>query len=83
MAGMSVVTTPVLSRLVIISQETRPARADVPSLSSDRPTATPITNSHAMLSISAPPALTSRKPMLYSAPLVAAPGTPITPGAIA
>ena len=82
-AGISVVTTPVLSRLVIISQDTRPASAEVPSRSSDSPTATPMTNSHAILSISAPPAFINRKPMLYSAPLVAAPGTPITPGAIA
>ena len=83
MPGAMTLTTPVDSRFVIISQETRPARADVPSLSSDSPTATPMTNSNAIWSISAPPALTSRKPMLYSAPLVAAPGTPITPGAIA
>ena len=66
--GMMVETTPVLSSCWIISQEARPARAGVPSGSSAMPTATPMTNRICILSISAPPALTSRKPMICARP---------------
>ena len=61
-AGMMVVTTPVESRVVIISQEARAARPPVPSFLSDMPTPTPITNRIAMLSIKAPPAFTRKNP---------------------
>ena len=69
----------VLEAVHIIRKLTRPARPAVPSLSA-RPTAAPMANSHAMLSIRAPPALMSRKPMVYAAPEVA-PSAPITAGA--
>ena len=78
---MMVVTTAGDSRDFIIRKLTRPARAEVPSLSSAMPTATPMTNSQCMLSIRAPPALTSRKPTMNAGPSVGAPGTPMTPGA--
>ena len=55
-------TVPLLSRVVIMYMETSPARAAAPSLSSDMPTATPIANSHDMLSMRAPPALIRNKP---------------------
>ena len=66
--GMMVETTPVLSSCWTISQDARPARAGVPSGSSAMPTATPMTNRICMLSIRAPPALTSRKPMICARP---------------
>ena len=53
---VSVPTTAGCRSLVIISQDTRPARPAVPSLSFAIPTATPTANSQDMLSISAPPA---------------------------
>ena len=59
-----VATVPVARRLVIINQDTRPARPAVPSLSSAIPTATPIANSQDMLSIRAPPAFTRKNPMI-------------------
>ena len=55
-------TTPELSRFWNSNMATRPARAAVPSLSSDIPIATPIANSHAILSIRAPPALIMNRP---------------------
>ena len=51
-------TAPVLSNVVIINHDTKAAKPAVPSLSSAIPTPTPITNNRAMLSITAPPALT-------------------------
>ncbi len=55
-------TVPLLSRVVIIYMETRPDNAAAPSLSSAIPTATPMANSHDILSIKAPPALIRNKP---------------------
>ena len=68
--GMMVETTPVLSSCWTISQDARPARAGVPSGSSAMPTATPMTkiDIRIVLSIRAPPALTSRKPMICARP---------------
>ena len=61
---LRVATTAGSSSLVIISQDTRPARPAVPSLSLAMPTATPTANSQDMLSISAPPALIRKKPIV-------------------
>ena len=66
---ISVPTTPVDNKVVIISQEAKAARAAVPSLSSAIPTPTPITNKSAMLSINAAPALIRKNPIVYAAPL--------------
>ena len=69
--GINVVTTPVESRLVIISQDASAASAAVPSLSSAIPT--PMTNSHAILSIKAPPAFTRKNPISAFAPVISPP----------
>ena len=71
--GINVVTTPVESRLVIISQDASAASAAVPSLSSAIPTPTPMTNSHAILSIKAPPAFTRKNPISAFAPAMSPP----------
>ena len=61
-------TVPLLRRVVIMYMDTRPASAAAPSLSSAMPTATPMANSHDMLSISAPPALMRNRPAEYMNP---------------
>ena len=60
-------------RVVIISQDTRPARPAVPSLSSAIPTATPIAKSHDILSMRAAPALIKKKPKISTVPVISPP----------
>ena len=72
-AGNRVVTKPVLNNVVIINHDASAARPPVPSLSSDIPTPTPITNNNAMLSINAPPAFTKKIPTNGPKPVISPP----------
>ena len=71
--GINAVTVPTASRFVIISQDASAARPAVPSWSSAIPTPTPITNRIAILSISAPPAFTRKKPTRFRNPFISPP----------
>ena len=71
--GIIVVTNPVLNKVVIINQDANAATPPVPSLSSDIPTPTPITNKIAILSISAPPAFTRNNPINGTVPVISPP----------
>ena len=68
-----VVTNPVANKVVIMNQDAIAATPPVPSLSSDIPTPTPITNKIAMLSIKAAPAFTRNKPSNCTKPVTSPP----------
>ena len=70
---MIVLTVPTASKLVIMSHDTNAANAPVPSWSSVIPTPIPIANSQAMLSMTAPPALTRKKPICCTRPTTSPP----------
>ncbi len=56
------------SRVVIVSHDTRPARADVPSVLFAMPIETPTANSSGMLSSSAPPAAPRNTETMFAPP---------------